>query len=317
MINKVLIIGKIPPPIGGVTIHVKRLVSGLNDENINVDYFNLVNPSFVKLIISIAKNKLVHCHSNNRHLLFFVSVLCKILSNKLIITIHGNVNSRGKWQSLSEKLALKLCYKPLVLNDQSFELAMRLNHRTEVVSSFLPPSSKESELKDHITKNVLEFKKNFKVLFSTNASSYALSPDNKEIYGILDLIKIFKKREELGLIVSDPSGQYTAMCKDCPSNVLFISEPHPFYGILKLSDCFLRTTITDGDSLSVKEALDLGTAVIASDCVSRPLGVILYETGNFEKLINKIEKFEIKERSQSAQNNGLKDLIRVYQEASY
>ena len=45
--NKLLIIGKIPPPMGGVTIHVSRIIDKLNTEkadqqkNIKIQYIQL------------------------------------------------------------------------------------------------------------------------------------------------------------------------------------------------------------------------------------------------------------------------------------
>lgn len=48
-------------------------------------------------------------------------------------------------------------------------------------------------------------------------------------------------------------------------------------GILRTSDVFLRPTLTDGDSLAVREALNEDCIVIASDTVPRPAGVLLAE----------------------------------------
>jgi glycosyltransferase involved in cell wall biosynthesis len=56
----------------------------------------------------------------------------------------------------------------------------------------------------------------------------------------------------------------------------------------KISNIVLRPTFTDGDSLVVREALSVGTCVIASDIVERPVGTILFECGNFEQLAMKI-----------------------------
>jgi glycosyltransferase involved in cell wall biosynthesis len=37
---------------------------------------------------------------------------------------------------------------------------------------------------------------------------------------------------------------------------------------------YLRTTRTDGDAVSIREALDAGVPVVASDVVKRPAGVL-------------------------------------------
>jgi glycosyltransferase involved in cell wall biosynthesis len=47
-------------------------------------------------------------------------------------------------------------------------------------------------------------------------------------------------------------------------------------------DVFLRTTLYDGDSISVREALYLGTPVIATDNGMRPNGVQLFPISNRE-----------------------------------
>ena len=43
--------------------------------------------------------------------------------------------------------------------------------------------------------------------------------------------------------------------------------------ILKQTECLIRFTTTDGDSISVREALFLNKSVIASNVVERPVGV--------------------------------------------
>jgi len=47
-----------------------------------------------------------------------------------------------------------------------------------------------------------------------------------------------------------------------------------------ISSVYLRPTNTDGDSISVREALYVGTTVVASDCVKRPEGCLLFTNRN-------------------------------------
>ena len=44
----------------------------------------------------------------------------------------------------------------------------------------------------------------------------------------------------------------------------------PFIPVLRLTDVLLKPTNTDGDAISVREALYLGVPVVASDVVERP-----------------------------------------------
>lgn len=54
-------------------------------------------------------------------------------------------------------------------------------------------------------------------------------------------------------------------------------------------DCFIRYTSTDGDSISIYEALEHGVPVLATDVVSRPQGVHLIRRGDIDALKHEIE----------------------------
>jgi glycogen synthase len=56
------------------------------------------------------------------------------------------------------------------------------------------------------------------------------------------------------------------------------------------SRVLLRTTLYDGDALSVREALQLGTPVIATDNGMRPAGVDLIPKSNLPALLRAIER---------------------------
>jgi glycosyltransferase involved in cell wall biosynthesis len=53
-------------------------------------------------------------------------------------------------------------------------------------------------------------------------------------------------------------------------------------------DAMLRTTLYDGDSVSVREALYLGTPVIATDNGMRPEGVVLIPAQDPKRLVEAI-----------------------------
>jgi hypothetical protein len=55
-------------------------------------------------------------------------------------------------------------------------------------------------------------------------------------------------------------------------------------GCIKSADIFARPTLTDGDSVSIHEALQLGTTVVASNATPRPAGVLVYESGDVHDL---------------------------------
>jgi glycosyltransferase involved in cell wall biosynthesis len=85
------------------------------------------------------------------------------------------------------------------------------------------------------------------------------------------------------------------------------------------ADLMLRTTLYDGDAISVREALHLGTPVIATDNGMRPAGVRLVPTSNAQALQEAIEQTlaasagRVRERSAADESN-LQAVLDLYRE---
>ena len=74
------------------------------------------------------------------------------------------------------------------------------------------------------------------------------------------------------------------------SNFLFVTEENmALIPILSKSDVFVRPTNTDGDALSVRESIYVGTPVIASDVVPRPSEVVLFQNRNDFDFYHKVK----------------------------
>jgi glycosyltransferase involved in cell wall biosynthesis len=86
---------------------------------------------------------------------------------------------------------------------------------------------------------------------------------------------------------------------------------------MQSSDIMLRTTWYDGDAISVREALQLGVPVIASDNGMRPEGTHLIPARNLDALVAIAEKIlhnpppRISVASESDRN--LEELLKLYQ----
>jgi glycosyltransferase involved in cell wall biosynthesis len=83
------------------------------------------------------------------------------------------------------------------------------------------------------------------------------------------------------------------------------------------SDVFLRTTRYDGDSVSVREALELGVPVIATDNGMRPPGVVLIPPASEVALSGAIERV-LREpihiaRASDADRNHIEDVMSLYE----
>lgn len=289
----VLIVGKIPPPIGGVTIHVFRLIEHLRAQNFPFDFLVLNKINLLKLIYLIRSYKVIHLHTSNVYIQVFVVILCRLWRKKSIVTFHGDLNRYKIFKNTLVKFVIYYCHCPIVLNEESLITAKEINSETLLVSSFLPPLTRES-LEENILYDINVFKRKKKKIFATNAYSLTYDKEGEEIYGIFDLIRVFNgARKDYGLVFSDPSSRYSEYIKEkCihinEENILIINGPHSFYEVLKLADASIRNTSTDGDSLSVRESLSLGKITFATNVVSRPTGVFEYQRGDYNVFFQNI-----------------------------
>ncbi len=302
--KKLLIIGSCPPPIGGVVIHVKRLLDSLQKDNIALEYIDLKKHSKYDILKAIFTNDIIHLHTSSPYIRFIIVLLVIFFLKKIIITIHGNLNRFNFVKNSFDHCSILLANHVILLNKQSIDKAKKISKKTSLISAFIPPEEEHLNCLDNdILLMIKQLRRKYSIIFCTNAFNISFDKDGTEIYGISKLISIFFKLNNKALIISDPSGEYLKYVKEqsihVPDNIYFINYQHEFFNIIKLSDILIRATTTDGDSLSVKEALYLNKNVIASDCVSRPSGCVLYKNRNFSDLQNIISNFDNHRKTES------------------
>ena len=76
--------------------------------------------------------------------------------------------------------------------------------------------------------------------------------------------------------------EHVLLCGDVPHAITMTA--------ISRAELMLRTTLYDGDAVSVREALHLGTPVIASDNGMRPAGVHLIPKSDLQALLRAIEE---------------------------
>lgn len=277
----VLQIGVLPPPIGGVTMHIARLLNWLKKDGIDVDVLNYHKERNIYHIIrKIGKADLIHIHLSNKIVRTILILLCYCFRKNIVTTFHGNYTFSSIW----DKVSLKVSSFVIVLNSGSYQKASLYKRKNVfLIGAFIPPfSSLGGNVDVELEHKIKCLGQKVELLFCTNASCYALNRMGREIYMGTDILRVFKEHVNWGLVFSDGSSSYRRYFNEnhiaIPENVLLISEPHDFNIVLKNCDVFLRATTTDGDSLSVKEALYMRKAVIATNCVERPKGTILIKS---------------------------------------
>ena len=277
-------------------------------------FVDLKKGGILKIISEIKKHEICHIHVSNALVLATLVIICNILHTQCIFTLHADYNRFKGFRMDCIKIAIKFSLAPILLNPSSLESSLKINKNSKLISAFLPPLNNEL-LDPTIISSIKTKSAGKKGVISTNAFNVAFNDNGFEIYGVLPLIEWLYNKNYL-LIVSDPSGKYEELSYKKYSNeqlkhVLFISFPHSFYEVLRYSDIFIRNTLTDGDSISIHEALHLKKIVLATSCVGRPSGVILYE--NITQIT--LDNIPRKIGANSSENN-IKALISLYRELS-
>jgi glycosyltransferase involved in cell wall biosynthesis len=165
-------------------------------------------------------------------------------------------------------------------------------------SAFLPPDlMQERALMQQYPPWVASCIKEGDPLIVGNAG-YVYRPNGRDIYGLRALIDLTYDMKDhnnhLRMIIAVGAvGDYTffdelttaidnAGMKD---SCLWLVGNYELWPIVRRAHLFVRPTLSDGESISVREALHFGTPVVASDAVARSAGVHLYKTADRADLL--------------------------------
>lgn len=331
--KKILIIGPYISNIGGVSVHISRLMSLLSGD-FDFDFvdegrhrydgvYNIrsLNPfPYFKKIISA---DIVHIHSGISVLRLFHIMVCLLLRKKTIVTVHRDLNIE-KRKKLT-RFFLRKCSKVILVNQVSYQFVTQ-NYKGSnciMLPAFLPPvMEKESALPEAVDEWISERVRRGGVVLASNASYLAIN-DGKDLYGLDMCIDAVDKLNSTGnarfylvFVVADTSKNQQLLenyksqirSRNLQDHILIWEGGLSFIRLIQRSDVVLRTTNTDGDALSIREGLFLNRTVVASDVVSRPSGTIVFKTRDTDALVRAIgETLNAKQNATSVNVLSYKD----------
>jgi glycosyltransferase involved in cell wall biosynthesis len=152
-----------------------------------------------------------------------------------------------------------------------------------------------------------------------------LEPDYDPLFQIGAMAKIVKELPKAGLILVGGGSMRQKVEKavvesPASSSIMLAGNiEHPItLHLIQRSDMLLRTTLFDGDAISVREALFLGTPVIATDNGMRPEGVNLLAIGDADRLVQLVTEIAAKPKSRNplpaADRSNIDRVIDLYHE---
>ena len=302
----VLQLGPYPPPHGGVQTNLVAIRDHLRRHDVPSPVINLTRHrradrddvyyprtalEVVKLLTTIPAD-VIHLHIGGCFTARLVALgaICTLLPRRrAVLTLHsgGFPSFAGGRNARSRSLrgfVLRRFDAVIAVNTEIAALFRRFGvdpSCIEVISPYAPVSVRADV---QMPEELRAFQASHRPLLTTVG---LLEPEYDLALQIRTLAAVRRRFPEAGLVIigsgslepelrrviaSEPEGRHVLLCGDVPHTltVRVISE----------SDVFLRTTLYDGDSVSVREALQLGVPVIATDNGMRPTGIHLIPRGD-------------------------------------
>jgi glycosyltransferase involved in cell wall biosynthesis len=311
--KKIILIGPVPPPSGGISIHIKRL-SILLEKDFDIDfideanpakpgYFNVRSLNIFKYIKKVWSSDVLYIHSGHHILRMFHVLMGKLFFRKVILTLHAYPFNKGKVAKFIEEVLYGWSNKIILVNANLFDKIKLPKEKCIVQNAFLPPVMEtEPEIPATVDQWIQKTHASGKLIMCANAWQLEIFKD-EDLYGLdmcIEVINILKKRGHAVAFIFNVAStdklkdlylKYQATINELglEDNFLLINERLSFVKLIEKTAIVLRPTNTDGDALTVREALFLGKPVVASDVVERPEGTILFKTRDVADMAKQLE----------------------------
>jgi hypothetical protein len=294
--SEICLIGSLPPPIGGVSVYCSRRLRLLRDEygEDKVTFLDL-SVRYNLLKIPFLSSDKIEVNTLN----FFV-VLMLFVSTKIRYCEIVDHNASRHYSGVKKRLLIMmLSYaEQIMVVNEDLKRFYPNKLRPTVISPFLPPDEdEEHELLAQYPEPLLEFVGGTNVLL--NSAWKYIPLGNRDLYGIEESVSILAKFPDVKLLLcvgigldEVPPSLVKLINQYVQENRLFLlSGQYQIWPLLKNFDLIcLRLTPTDGDSVTVREALFYGRRVVASDSVVRPSPCTTYRYTDPLSLHLEIEK---------------------------
>jgi glycogen synthase len=342
---RVLQLGPYPPPHGGVQSNLVALRSFLRSQGIPSAVINITrhrkqegdgiyyprSAAGVLQLLRRLKYDVIHLHLggtlNNRVLA--LGLACTLQpATKSVLTFHSggypcSPQGRGTGRNSFAGLVLRRFDGLIGVNREIMDFFGRVgvpSRKSRLIQphSFLPKKLNGSTLPPPLE---AFFASHHPLLTSVGGlePEYGLPLQIEALgsirqkFGAAGLVLIGSgslEQEILGQIRSRSYGEHILLCGDVPHSVTLQA--------ISRADVMLRTTLYDGDAISVREALHLGTSVIATDNGMRPAGVHLIPGSNLEALLQATEEILLhpvrKATSVDTDDSNLRAILEFYKE---
>jgi glycosyltransferase involved in cell wall biosynthesis len=277
MTARVVLVGPAPPPPGGIASHVVDLGTLLARRGVNV---SLLYPrrslGFFGALAARAPRAILHLHIHGHsRQSWLMAAGCAHLARS-VLTIHSGLAPR--FIEEHRRLVRFACrgYRALICVSEPVRSAL-FDAGVDGSRLWVAPAFLEEALASRLLPAGLSaIRREHATVISAMAAPGAE-------YGMSLLLRAFElvraERPSAALVLFGPLAPRKLFARAGLYQLGPLAREEGL-GLMKASDVFVRPTFADGDSTSTREALALGTRVVASDVAPRPSGVRLFRTGD-------------------------------------
>lgn len=342
---RVLQLGPYPPPEGGINrnmlaIRAELVARGDEARIVATSRSSSITPepdvfhprssfAFIRLLIS-QKRDITHLHigGNITTRVLGLAFVCALLARgKSVLSFHSGGYPQTKQGKAASKWSVRgvifrMFDRVIMVNPQLRQVFLKYGIEPEKVSVIYPFINQVPDENTEIPTDLAAFAATCKPFLLTVG---LLEPEYDLAMQIEALGAILKHFPETGLMIVGSGSleinlrELIASKEYCGSIFLAGDVPHAVtLHIIDRADILLRTTRFDGDAISVREALFLGTPVIATDNGMRPEGVHLLGAGDGDNLTQKVSEIAAAKKQQRVERtsatSNITAVIRLYEE---
>jgi len=313
---KILLIGPYPPPHGGISVHVLGAYRQLTDAGVPCRVLHTERRAeqsgacarawqwarFIwELLRHARQGWTLHLHTNGHNWKsWMLAAVCGLVGHrkgKCLLTLHsgiapGYLRSAPASQRVMARLACSLFTRVVCVSPEIRTAVLKLGvsaEQVDVLPAYLGPRKPAISLEA----NLVEWLAGHRPVLST---TLFFRPEYGFELLLAGLARLRRLRPDLGCVVMG-SGEQRAQAErqirenNLEHNVMLLGDVDhdTCLSLIGSSDVFVRPTLQDADSVSVREALSMGIPVVASNTGTRPSGVMLFEKGNVDDMLAKLD----------------------------
>lgn len=341
-------LGPFPPPEGGVSRNMLAIRDAVRERGDRCSIIAISRSTSVRdepdvyhptsgfdVIRRMAAFRfdVLHMHVGgdvSRRILLLAMAATFFGRGKCVLTLHSGAfpltkEARSAKPGSIRGIIFRRFTRIICVNDQLADVFRRYGVAEDRIKIILPFSLKKTDENVAVPERLTDFfNKHSPVLLAVGG----LEKDYDPLFQIAAMEGILREYPNAGLMIVGDGSMRDEVEKPIAAtayaeNICIAGniEHAVTLHLIEDADILLRTTLFDGDAISVREAQFLGTPVIATDNGMRPAGVSLIPIGDTDALVTAVRDLVSNGKTEGSEtsrdNDNIDAVLNLYSEICY